>query len=56
MGPPSVPPNWFCRRAGFTAPLKKFLASSAEFRKNSYADPWKELPPDLVAALIVAEA
>ena len=39
---------------GFGAGLKKLRASRASLRKNSQAEAWKVVVPDLTAELIVA--
>ena len=39
IGPLADPPNWFRLKGGMVALSKKFRASSALLRKNSYADP-----------------
>src|SRR5215468_5133019 len=53
IGPPRLPPNWFCLNDGLTV-SKKFRASSALLRKNSYADPCSSLVPDFVTAFTTA--
>src|SRR5579872_730480 len=52
-GPPKEAPNWLRFRIGLISE-KKFLASKASFRTNSYKDPWISLVPDLVIALTAA--
>src|ERR1700722_19516349 len=41
MGPPRLPPNWFCRNSVFgrCAPNWNAFAFSASLRKNSYSEP-----------------
>src|SRR5215831_7162832 len=53
IGPPTLPPNWFCRNDGLTV-SKKFRASSALLRRNSYADPCSSFVPDLLTAFTTA--
>ena len=48
MGPPKLPPNWFCRNSARPMPAlfaKKSLAFSLSLRKYSYAPPWNALCP-----------
>src|SRR6476646_9928921 len=35
IGPPRLPPNWFCRNGGLEEPSKKLRASKALLRRNS---------------------
>src|ERR1017187_4705663 len=55
MGPPKLPPNWFCLYEGFVG-AKKFLASSFSLRRNSNSEPWNSLVPLLVTKLITPPA
>ena len=59
MGPPTEPPNWWMRNAplgemGLRILLAQVLALSDLSRKNSKAEPWKSLVPDLVTTLMTA--
>src|SRR5437667_5182761 len=48
-GPPTLPPYWFCVKAGRATPallLKKVLPLRTLLRRNSYSEPWKALVPD----------
>src|SRR5207244_12438812 len=55
MGPPAEAPNWLRinRGIGWFGSSKKFLASSAELRRDSYTSPCSELVPDLLTALMM---
>ena len=51
IGPPKVPPYWFRRNVGLSAPTrlaKKFVPSNLSLRMNSYSEPWYWLVPDFV--------
>jgi hypothetical protein len=58
--PPTLPPNWFLRKAGTSASLapglrrvsKKLRASSLLLRRKSNAEPWKLFVPERLTALI----
>src|SRR6266481_1245178 len=64
IGPPNVPPNWFCTKCPLgrglpfigLALLTQELASSAAFRRYSNRFPWYWFVPDLIVALITAPA
>ncbi len=54
MGPPALPPNWFCFSFGFAAgagAAKKLRACSESSRLNSHAAPCRVLVPPLVTTL-----
>src|SRR5690349_25077106 len=59
IGPPREPPNWFWIRGARTLPArlkKKFFAFRSLLRRNSYAEPWKTLLPDLMLKFTTAPA
>jgi hypothetical protein len=49
IGPPTVPPNWFRWKSGFSSTSKKLRASMASLRWNSNALPDNWFEPDFVS-------
>jgi hypothetical protein len=58
IGPPKLPPNWFCFSRGFAcvAGAKKLRAWNLSSRLNSQAAPWIRLVPPRVTTLTTEPA